>query len=142
VVLSISSADPFAPPAIEPKYLSYDYDLQNLRAAVDISLSVAKQSPLADLLTSQQFPAANLTRKSEKETYIRTSFSTGGHLAGTAAMASRSLDGVVDSSLKVYGTSNLRLVDASIIPILVGAHLQATVYAISERAADIIRRGL
>jgi choline dehydrogenase-like flavoprotein len=146
-------------------------DLQTLRAATDISLAVAKQAPLSDLLTSQQYPPANLTYKSEKETfvflhtlqrrcpnptpsYIRTTFSTGGHLAGkkkylrvkvgvfissagTAAMASRSLGGVVDSSLKVYGTSNLRVVDASVLPLLVGAHLQATVYAISERVRHL-----
>lgn len=48
-------------------------------------------------------------------------------------MASQSLGGVVDTTLKVYGTSNLRVVDASIMPLQVGAHLQATVYAISEK---------
>jgi choline dehydrogenase-like flavoprotein len=48
-------------------------------------------------------------------------------------MAAQSLGGVVDASLKVYGTSNLRVVDASIMPLQIGAHLQSTVYAISEK---------
>lgn len=46
-----------------------------------------------------------------------------------------STQGVVDANLKVYGTTNLRVVDASIIPIQLGAHIQATVYAIGEKAS-------
>ncbi|GKT74228.1 choline dehydrogenase [Colletotrichum tofieldiae] len=46
--------------------------------------------------------------------------------------------GVVDSSLKVYGTTNLRVVDASIMPILISAHIQTAVYGIAERAAEMI----
>lgn len=56
-------------------------------------------------------------------------------------MASQSLGSVVDTTLKVYGTSNLRVVDASIMPLQVGAHLQATVYAISEMVG-VIANGL
>lgn len=51
----------------------------------------------------------------------------------------KEIGGVVDTSLKVYGTSNVRVVDASIIPFQVCGHLQSTVYAVAERAADIIK---
>lgn len=51
----------------------------------------------------------------------------------------REIGGVVDTSLKVYGTSNIRVVDASVIPFQVCGHLQSTVYAVAERAADIIK---
>lgn len=50
-------------------------------------------------------------------------------------MAQRSIGGVVDASLKVYGTHNLRVVDASIMPMEVAAHLQATAYAIGEKVS-------
>jgi choline dehydrogenase-like flavoprotein len=53
-------------------------------------------------------------------------------------MLPKNQGGVVDSSLKVYGTSNVRVVDASIIPLHISAHIQATTYGIAEKAADII----
>lgn len=53
-------------------------------------------------------------------------------------MLSRELGGVVDEELRVYGTDNVRVVDASVIPLQVTGHLVATIYAIAGRAADII----
>jgi choline dehydrogenase-like flavoprotein len=55
-------------------------------------------------------------------------------------MMPRELGGVVDSELKVYGVEGLWVVDASIIPILPAAHTQATVYAVAEWAADVIKK--
>jgi len=54
-------------------------------------------------------------------------------------MAPRAMGGVVDSQLKVYGTKNLRVVDASVIPLQLGATPMSTVYVIAEKAADIIK---
>lgn len=54
-------------------------------------------------------------------------------------MMSRELGGVVDPELKVYGTANVRVVDGSIIPIQISGHPIATLYAVAERAADIIK---
>ena len=62
------------------------------------------------------------------------------HAVGTAAMMSRNLGGVVDPELRVYGTANVRVVDASILPLQGGGHLVATLYAIAEKAADLMLR--
>lgn len=57
-------------------------------------------------------------------------------------MMPKEVGGVVDNSLKVYGTTNVRVVDGSVLPFQVCGHLQATIYAVAERAADIIKGGL
>lgn len=61
------------------------------------------------------------------------------HPISTASMMPKEVGGVVDTSLKVYGTANVRVVDASVLPMQVCGHLQSTVYAVAERAADIIK---
>ena len=57
---------------------------------------------------------------------------------GTAAMMARELGGVVDAELRVYDTANVRVVDASVLPMQTSGHVTATLYAVAERAADII----
>ena len=70
---------------------------------------------------------------------IRSGVRTEFHSSGTTSMMPLKLGGVVDTHLRVYGTKNLRIVDAGIIPLVPAAHLQALVYAIAEKAADIIK---
>jgi choline dehydrogenase-like flavoprotein len=57
-------------------------------------------------------------------------------------MMPRELGGAVDSSLKVYGTSNVRVVDASVMPFQVSGHLTSTIYAIAEKASDMIKESI
>lgn len=55
-------------------------------------------------------------------------------------MQPRQLGGVVSSELKVYGTANVRVIDASIFPLIPGTHIQTTTYAVAEKGADLIKR--
>lgn len=59
------------------------------------------------------------------------------HPCGTAAMMPRDLGGIVDTALRVYGVDGLRVVDASVLPLIPAANLQATTYAVAEKAADL-----
>lgn len=63
------------------------------------------------------------------------------HPVGTCAMMRQDLGGVVDGRLKLYGAVNVRIVDASVMPTQISAHLQSTLYGIAEKAADIIKKG-
>lgn len=63
------------------------------------------------------------------------------HPIGTAAMMSRQLGGVVNKELKVYSVNNVRVVDASILPLQTSGHPTSTLYAVAERAADLILAG-
>jgi choline dehydrogenase len=62
------------------------------------------------------------------------------HPLGSMAMMAKELGGVVDTELRVYGTANVRIVDASVLPTQFSGHLTATIYAVAERAADIIKQ--
>lgn len=71
----------------------------------------------------------------EIENFIRDDLNTENHHGCTAAMLPRHLGGVVDPELRVYGVHGLRVIDASIMPMLPAAHLQATVYGIAEKVS-------
>ncbi|KAK4227064.1 alcohol oxidase [Podospora fimiseda] len=85
-------------------------------------------------------PGTNITTRAQFEQYIRQGLSPQGwHPIGTAAKMRRSLGGVVDDSLKVYGTKGLRVADTSIFPTLPGGTTQLSVYAIAEKVSDMIK---
>lgn len=120
-----------------------------------LALKVAEQEPLAKIVEAREFPPGITDEEIEgwgrmtiivSQTLHKYAYSqvrqTGSHPVGTAAMASRKMGGVVDSSLKVYGTSNIRVVDASILPMSIAAHTQATVYAIGEKVSRFVRLGV
>lgn len=77
--------------------------------------------------------------ESNVEAFVRDSFSSEYHPMGTCAMGPRQEGGVVDERLRVHGTRNLRVVDASVFPLQVRGNLASLVYAVAERAADLAK---
>jgi choline dehydrogenase-like flavoprotein len=84
-------------------------------------------------------PGANVTRDADIDAFLKGSASTLYHPAGTCKMGKREEGGVVDGDLKVYGVQGLRVVDASVIPMLPASHTMTTVFAVAEKAADLIK---
>ncbi|KAJ8508976.1 hypothetical protein ONZ45_g8807 [Pleurotus djamor] len=132
----ISSPDPLAEPDIDMNLLSNPVDLDILIAAIRYSRKVISTDALKDIVQAEVAPGPNVQTDEELGKYIKENLGTVFHPVGTAAMLPREDRGVVDENLKVYGTMNLRVVDASVIPIQIAAHSQLTVYAIAEKASN------
>lgn len=132
----ISSSDATVPPVINPQYLSSSVDLDILIAMCKYVHKLTKTEPLKSAIIHHDPEAHNDEELAE---YVRNSAGPVYHPVGTASMLPREDRGVVNPRLIVYGTRNLRIVDASIIPVLFSAHTMATVYGIAEKAADLIK---
>ncbi|KAJ7466573.1 GMC oxidoreductase [Mycena galericulata] len=133
------SRDPFDNPSIDPHYFEYDFDLESLVQHIKFIRTMAKTEPLKSGILREVDPGPNCVTDQDIREYIKNHVSTTWHTVGSCSMLPRHMQGVVDPELKVYGTSNLRVVDVSIIPIHIAAHIQATAYMIAEKAADLIR---
>ncbi|KAJ5654166.1 hypothetical protein N7490_001169 [Penicillium lividum] len=141
--IHISSADPTAPATIDPKYFMLDFDLHAQVEAARFIREIFKTEPFADMAGDETSPGFSTVAVNSGDegwsSFLKSNFRSNFHPITTAAMMPKEIGGVVDTSLKVYGTSNVRVVDASIIPFQVCGHLQSTIYAVAERAADIIQ---
>jgi choline dehydrogenase len=130
-------------PVINPHYLEHPADIKILsQIALHIQNSLAVTAPLSDLLvdngTALQPEYTKLTAENV-ESEVKRLLQTEYHPVGTCSMLPKNKGGVVDSKLKVYGVKNLRVVDASVFPLLPRANMQSLVYAVAERAADWIK---
>lgn len=138
----ITSTDSAVLPTVDPKYFSHPLDAR-ISAAIALHLqALAQTEPLAAKLAGRGTvvqPGYELLTLSNAASQVKKNFITSFHPLGTCAMLPAARGGVVDSRLKVYGTSNLRVVDASVFPLMVQSNLQTLVYAVAERAAEWIR---
>jgi choline dehydrogenase-like flavoprotein len=135
----INSSDPFDAPIIDPQYLSHFADLVSLREGIKLVRKIGRSLPLSEVLTDEVSPGPDVITDEGIEAFLLNAVETEFHPGNTLAMLPRDQGGVVDAKLKVYGLGNVRVVDASIIPISLAAHLQAPVYVLAEQASDIIR---
>ncbi|KAL9111876.1 MAG: hypothetical protein Q9227_003726 [Pyrenula ochraceoflavens] len=162
----IKSPNPLVYPEIDPQFFLNDFDKTVAIAASRLARRFFATYPISSIAVSEVQPGLmnvpeNATDEQWMEwiasigmlTFSELSFQTDQsvrklteptagpnyHPLATMSMLPRELGGVVDSNLTVYGTSNVRVVDASVIPFQVSGHLTATIYAIAERVADIIK---
>lgn len=134
----VASADITQAPVIDPNYLSSQYDLQGLVDAVKYMRKIAATAPLSDFLLSEHQPGPAVTTDEDLEAFVREGLFSIYHYSSTCAMLPKADGGVVNSRLVVHGTKNLRVVDVSIAPVLIGSHTQTVAYGIAEVAADLI----
>ncbi|KAI1412231.1 GMC oxidoreductase [Hypoxylon sp. FL1857] len=122
-------------PLIDPRFCSHPTDCKLLLLALIFNDRLIQTRPMAALIPMPPpgFGITDAQNQTALDEAMRKLIASGLHPSGTTSMLSLDLGGVVDPSLRVYGTRNLRVVDAGIIPLIPGAHIQATVYAIAEK---------
>ncbi|KAF8540022.1 hypothetical protein BDD12DRAFT_656195, partial [Trichophaea hybrida] len=127
----ISSPDPRKPPVIDPRYYCQPVDKAVLLAGVKFAEKVVEQEPLRSVLAKR----VDVVGEGEEGLWewVKGQISSVEHPVGTCAIGL-----AVDGELRVKGVKGLRVVDASVIPEQIAAHMQATVYGVAERAAEII----
>jgi len=137
----IASANPLDYPALNPNYFDIDFDLEVLTSIAQfVRSNLTQTAPWTDLIVSESYPGtANVSTAAEWENWVKSSFSSQGHTTGSCSMMPQAMGGVVDAKLKVYGTTNVRVADLSIIPQQFSGHPQSLVYAIGEKAAAMIQ---
>lgn len=135
----ITSSNPFSSPAIDPAYLSHPFDVIALREALKLARTIGSTAPLSSYLLSETSPGSSVSTDTDWDTWLAENIGTEYHPAGTCAMLPLASGGVVAPDLKVHGTTNLRVVDASVLPVPMAAHLMLPTYAIAETGAEIVR---
>lgn len=130
-------------PIINPQYYAGSggaIDMEVMRLSVEYGDKIVHTAPLANIIKRRVWPPED-DSPTDWAKWVKENTTTDWHPVGTCSMGGSEgiAAGVVDDELRVYGVKNLRVVDASVMPLQISAHLQATVYAIAEKAAVLIR---
>ncbi|MGY4926616.1 GMC family oxidoreductase [Streptomyces sp. 900105755] len=133
----LASADPQAPPLIDPRYFDAPADTSLMVAGLRAVMEIARWTPFADCLARPYLPAGDGLDDTALEEHVRRWSATAYHPVGTCAMGTGQ-DCVVSPDLEVYGAERLRVVDASVMPTVIGGNTNAPTIMIAEKAAGLI----
>ncbi len=133
----LGSADPLRPVRIRNDFLATETDRQVLRTSFRVIRELASQPAFDGTRGAELAPGEDVEDDAAVDAYIRETLATVYHPVGTCRMGADE-DAVVDGDLRVRGRDGLRVVDASVMPDLVGGNIQAAVIMIAEKAADAI----
>jgi choline dehydrogenase-like flavoprotein len=138
--IRLRSADPAAKPRILTNSLAEPEDVASLVAGVRIAREIAAIGPLGEAAAREIFPGPDTQDEADIEAFVRRRVDLLYHPVGTCRMGTGD-DAVVDGQLRVRGIDNLRVVDASIMPVIPGGNTNAPTIMVAERAADLIKQG-
>lgn len=135
-----TSTDVFVDPIIQPNYLEHPLDQEVMVGGMKIIRELLHSPMLSKYLVEETIPGVKVQTDEQMLDFCRRNGSTGYHLVGTAKMGPKSDKmAVVDNELRVHGMQNLRVVDASVMPMIVSAHTYAATMMIAEKASDLIK---
>jgi len=136
--LHIAGRDAAAPPRIEANYLSAGLDREIIVAVIKLMRGIAALQPLAGFIVRETRPGPQAVSDDELLDFARRTGQTCWHPTGTCRMGSDA-GAVVDPQCRVRGVQGLRVVDASVIPIMVASNTNAPTIMVAEKAADLIK---
>ncbi len=136
--VTLASRDAQAAPLIDPNFFDHPDDMQRMIRGFRLMREIMSQPTLARLGGKELPRSANAVSDSEIEQFIRTYGDTIYHPVGTCRMGPGAMD-VVGADLRIHGLDGIRVVDASIMPRVVGGNTNAPVIMVAEKAADMIK---
>jgi choline dehydrogenase/4-pyridoxate dehydrogenase len=138
--IRLSSGDPRVPPRVHQNFFAADGDLATLRAGLRRTRDLARQTSLKPFVEAEIAPGPDKTSDADIDAHIFATALTAHHPLGTCKMGpATDAAAVVGPDLRVHGLDALRVVDASVMPDLVGGMINAPVVMIAERAADLVQ---
>jgi len=137
--IGLKSNDPFEHALIQANYLTAENDIKAMREGVKIVRNVFAQKAMDPYRGPELQPGAHIQRDDQIDAWIRKNAETIYHPVGTCKMGTAGDEmAVVDGELKVRGVEGLRVIDASVMPTLVGGNTNAPTIMIAEKASDMI----
>jgi choline dehydrogenase len=136
--IRLRSADPLAAPSIQPNYLSVREDVEELLVGMAMVRRIAATKPLAAIIERELQPGPAVTTPDEMEADLRVRAGSVFHASGTCRMGSDPSADVVDARLRVHGLSGLRVVDASIFPLLPSGNINGPTMMTGAKGAELI----
>lgn len=133
-----SSANVFEGIVADAAFLRNPIDVTLLAEGIRFVRKLMSTAAMSSLAPSEIVPGGNVTSDEALEQYIRAGAETLYHPAGSCKLGARKEGGVVDQDLKVYGVEGLRVVDASVMPLIPATHLMTTVYAVAEKVGGFV----
>ena len=135
--VTLQSSNPSDDPKIDPKFLSHPDDMRDMIAGYKKMMKIMNKEPLSKYTSAHVQRPVDLDNDEDIEQAIREDADTVYHPVGTCKMGSDDMS-VVNERLKVHKVSGLRVVDASVMPTLVGGNTNAPTIMIGEKASDMI----
>jgi choline dehydrogenase-like flavoprotein len=134
--VEIASSSPWDAPIVQHSTLSHPLDLGIIIESIRYARRFMASEGMRGFHPVETSPGA----EADLEAFVRRALGPSfAHPSCSCPMMRREMGGVVDGELRVYGVKGLRIVDASVIPLIPGTHLSSTVYAVAEKAVDVIR---
>jgi choline dehydrogenase len=133
----LDSSDSTVSPLIDPNYLGVERDVDVMAAGLEIARKIGDADALSPWRGTEMQPGPDVDDAASVRDYLKRSLLVYFHYAGTARIGTDDM-AVVDLDLRVHGVEGLRVADASVMPTSISANTNATVYAIAERAAELI----